>query len=228
VNDITLLYYTSNQISDFFANNVRKHLMESSNWQYPVISISQRPIDFGKNIYVKGLVPSIYNIYKQILIGAKEATTKYIACCEDDCLYVPGYFEYQPSDDETFAYNTNNWNCDEEFFFFRERNNMCMCIAPRELIIDTLEKRFEKYPVILPREKLQGFGEPGRYEHTVLGLPRVKRESFQTEPCTITFNHRPSMGGMRKVLERHKRADSLPYWGNAKELRSRIYASSST
>ena len=222
MNDISLLYYTSNQISDFFANNVRNHLLESSGGNYPIISISQIPVNFGKNVYVPGLIPSIYNIYKQILIGAKEAKTKYVACCEDDCLYVPEYFEYQPPDD-TFAYNTNNWNCDEEFFFFRERNNMCMCIAPRELLIDTLTKRFEKYPNILPKSELKGFGEPGRYE-PILGLPRVKRESFKTEPCTITFNHRPSMGGIRKVLDRHPRKESLPYWGNAKELRSRIYA----
>jgi hypothetical protein len=96
-----------------------------------------------------------------------------------------------------------------------------MCVSPRELVVETLELRFKKYPNIMPKEQLRGFGEPGRYE-PFLGLPRVKRESFNTKIPCVTFNHRPSMGGMRKVLSQHKISESLEYWGKAEDLRKKL------
>ena len=101
--DCTILFYTANLISENFASKVREHLLESCNGT-PIISVSHKPMDFGKNICVTGLEVSAYSVYRQILIGAKEAKTKYVSCCEDDALYVPEHFEHRPSDD-TFYYN---------------------------------------------------------------------------------------------------------------------------
>ena len=224
MNDISILYYTCNQISDLFANNVRDHLLNSSqtyNGGTPIISISHKPLEFGKNICVGELEPSPYHIYKQILIGAKAAKTKYVGMAEDDSLYLAEHFEHRPPDD-SFSYNVNRWNLNRDSYFYRERCGMCMCIAPRDLIIRVLEDRFAKYPTILPRAELRGFGEPGRYEK-FLGLPPVNLERFRTKYPTITFNHRPSTGGVRKMLATDKIEKELPYWGNAKDLWERIH-----
>lgn len=223
--DISILYYTCNRISDFFANNVRNHLLESSGGNIPIISISQKPIDFGENICVDGWEPSIYNIYRQILIGAKKAQTKYVACCEDDTLYVPEHFQCRPPDD-IFCYNNNRWNIKRGFFYFRYRRHptsggMCMCIASTELMVKTLEARFKKYPT--KPESMIGFGEPGRYDHR-LGLDRPKTIAFRTQIPTLTFVHRPSMGGVRKVSWKIDIIENeIPYWGNGRELWNKFY-----
>lgn len=223
--DITILYYTANLISNYFADNVRRHLLESSGGKIPIISISQKPIDFGKNICVLGFKPSIYNIYRQILIGAKQAQTKYVACCEDDTLYVPEHFDYIPPDD-SFAYNNNRWNIKKDMFYFRTRHHptsggMCMCMASTELMVKTLEKRFEKYPE--QPASLIGFGEPGRYDHRI-GLDRPKAIRFVTETPSLTFVHRKGQGGIRRVFHKVDKIEKdIPYWGNAKELWNRIH-----
>ena len=219
--DLTLLYYTSNRVDELFAENIRTHLRSVFSKDMPeVISISFKPMNFGINIHIPGLEPSIYNIYIQVLEGAKKAKTKFCACVEDDALYNLEHFQYRPQN--AVAYNVNRWQVDDGFFFYRERINMCMCIAPTELIIKTLEQRFEKYPEVLPLEKLKKFGEPGRFEEH-RGLPKVDMEIFRTKIPNLTFNHKPSVGGKRRLLSRDIVREEIPYWGNAKTLWDRTW-----
>ena len=219
MNDLTILYYTSNIINDIFANNVRNHLLQSSGGEIPIISVSQKPIEFGDNLCVLGLTPSIYNIYVQILMGAKLIKTKYTACCEDDCLYVSQHFEHRSPD--AFAYNVNRWNVDEKgVYFYRHRRGMCMCIAPTDLLVSTIETRLAKYSD--PTANIPHFGEPGRWE-TRLGLPEVKLEEFETKIPCLHFNHRDSQGSKRQLRTLDIIYGELDYWGSAKELWNRIH-----
>ena len=223
MSDLTLLYYTANLISDFFASNIIEHLLRITNG-VPIVSISHKPMVLGKNICVGDIGISSWNIYYQILLGAKEAATKYVACCEDDSLYVPEHFEYRPKEDE-FAYNVHRWNVNPmSYFYKRNRPGMCMCIAPTDLMVKTLETRFEKYTKeeYSGIEKIPFFGEPGRYE-IMLGLPVVKRVHFTTELPTLTFNHRPSYGGVRRLLPTDTVKEELPHWGRASDLWKGIY-----
>ena len=245
MSDCTILYYTANLISEYFAVKIRENILESCNG-IPIISISHKGLypkygsgsidasgcsvsvaeggifkqwgPFGLNIFICGLEVSVYNVYKQILMGAKLAKTKYVACCEDDALYVPEHFEHRPPDD-TFFYNVNRWSITRDFYYYRQRRLMSMCIAPTQLMIDTLETRFAKYPKCVP---ISHFGEPGRFEHK-LGLPSVKIDSFRTEIPTLTFVHRPSLGGKRKLLPGDVIKKELPHWGSSQELWDRIY-----
>ncbi len=220
MNDITILYYTANRVSDYFANNVRQNIIDSTDGA-PIISISHQPIDFGHNIHAKGLVPGTYNIYKQILMGALLVDTPYIGCAEDDSLYTVEHFKFRPPLD-AFGYNTHRYQVNRDIYFLRRRASMCMCIAPTELLVQTLCQKYAKYPRFLSREECHGWGEPGRKEH-MLGLPAVNLALYETDPPTLTFNHRQSTGGMRKVLESDIIADTLPHWGPASELWARIH-----
>ena len=206
-----------------FATNIRTALLLTAiDKGMSIISISQKPIEFGQNICVGDIGISVYNIYKQILIGAKEAKTKYVACCEDDTIYVPDHFEYKPPDD-TFCYNVNHLGVDPNYgFIFRNRMNMCMCVAPRDLMVETLELRFKKYSDFMDNAHCAGFSEPGRHEQ-YLGLPEVKRQGFKTKIPSLTWNHRPSQGGMRKVLPNHKTFLTHDYWGHGPTLWKKIH-----
>lgn len=225
MNDLTLVYYSACKISDFFANNIRYPLWKySTRKNVPIVSVTQKPIDFGENICVGDIGISVWNIYYQILLGAKSAKTKFIACCEDDSLYTSNHFSFRPREDE-FAYNVHRWNVQSNLYYYRSnRPGMCMCVAPRDLMIQTLEIRLEKYPKELcaNTKHIQYFGEPGRYE-SQLGLPIVKRFHFTTRTPTLTFNHRPSYGGARRLLTTDVLKDELPYWGKSSDLWRRIH-----
>ena len=202
---------------------------------YPAIAVSQRqlgdPQMFTKTIQVGEIGASIYNCYRQILLGAKAASTPFVACCEDDTLYVPAHFAYRPAGD-VFAYNHHRWvisrrqaadGTRQAFYYYRERTQMAMCIAPRALLVDTLEERFAKFPDPVPHEVAKrGWGEPGRYEKN-LGLTPRKLEYFRTaEPC-VTFNHGESLMGRRQVQPTDLLRADLPPWGGADELWRRVH-----
>lgn len=221
MDDITIIYYTANRISEYFANNVRANIIEVSGGA-PIISVSHKPIDFGKNICVGSYQPSAYRIYQQILVAAMFAETEYIVCCEDDSLYTEEHIRFKPSTKETFAYNINRWNVGPLQYFYRARCGMCMCVAPRDALVKVLCTRFAKFPQVLPREQLVGFGEPGRKDY-ILGLETPPLQTFTTEIPCLTFNHRDSTGGMRKILRKDGLCETLPFWGSATELWKKVH-----
>ena len=81
----TILYYTSNRENEEFEEKIRQNILENCG-DLPIISISQKPIDFGKNICVGDVGHSYLNEWRQILIGAKKARTKHVILCEADFL----------------------------------------------------------------------------------------------------------------------------------------------
>lgn len=217
--DLTILHYTSNALPEAFAEKVRLSLLECIGDKYPIISISQKPMNFGKNICVGDIGRSVHNIYKQALIGAKEATTKYVACSEDDCLYIPEHFDYR---DDTFSYNVNIWKVhDASIYFTSGRPIFASCIAPTELMVNTLEERFKKYPKE-GMAKPYDFGEPGGYEWR-LGLPKVEFRMFRTDIAILQFNHRYSKHGRRRITSECTSTIELPYWGKAKDVWERVH-----
>lgn len=215
--DITLLYYTANRVPENFAKNVREHLLQSGNG-CPIISISQKPIDFGFNIHAEGLAPCMYNVYKQILMGAEWANTKYVACCEDDSLYTPEHFSFEPPRDDSFYYNTNVWHLRPKGFFHNGNALMSQCIVSTDLMVRVLRERFEKFTDC--NAILGSFGEPGRHEEG-LGLSAVGLGFFTTKTETITIRHRASLSGVRNSNSTLK--GELPFWGNSKSLWEKFY-----
>lgn len=228
MNDLTVLYYTAGRINHAFQLAVWCSLRdESLVWPRPlIIVVTHYETEIGdKNICVGDVPPSIWQCYVNILLAAKAATTPFVACCEDDSLYVPEHFTYRPPLD-TFAYNVNRWVLTrrnrQTFYYFRRRTQMAQCIAPRELLIETLEERFAKFPDPVPHAiAKQGWGEPGRYEKN-LGLTPRKLMTFRTEQPNVTINHQHGLMGRRAVRSDDLTCEDVPPWGNAKALWSRI------
>ena len=73
-----IVYYTNNVLDEkiFLACQAQlKRCMEI--WKFPIISVSQKPINFGKN-YVMDLQSSVRSMFIQILKGIKECKTDII------------------------------------------------------------------------------------------------------------------------------------------------------
>lgn len=186
----------------------------------PVISISKKPIRFGTNVLDEE-TPGYSNIYRQILRGAKMATTKYIAIVEDDTLYHENHFRrFRPKDDE-FSYNRCRWSVfswGTPIFSLRNRVSNCSCIAPRELMIEALTERFEKHPN--PPEHLMG--ECGRKSlERALGITPRKSVDFYSRIPIIQLCH-PSGTEDRQQIHRKAHAEiravEIPHWGRAEGI----------
>ncbi len=223
MSDITAIYYTANKPNEYFAENIRKNLLKALG-DIPLISISQKPLNFGHNIVDTG-EPSIINAYKAPVMGAKIATTPYIALCEDDTLYPDEHFyAFRPPLD-TFAYNFSRWNMytwsRPPFFSLCQRKVLATLIAPRELFIEAMEEKFNKHPDISDY-KLGWFGEPGRnsYERKLRVTQRNSTEFLTYSPVVI-FSHPESLGYQTTGTDKRAgkiRALELLHWGKAEDV----------
>lgn len=221
VQDLTIVYYTANVISDFFMKNVQGQITIAAPG-VPIVSVSHKPIAFGENIVV-ALPRHHLSIYKQALIGAREAKTKYIALCEDDVLYSPEHFKFRPKSG-TFGYNLGTWNMftwGEPIFNHKERRNMSGLVCERDLFIEAMEERFRRWPDD-SKIDLSHWAEPSKYEH-YLKVKAQTPQFFHTNPPNIVFTHQTALSydnlGKRKKLG-EIRAYSIPYWGIAEDIRA--------
>ncbi len=218
--DLTIIYLTANVIPEKFAQKTREVLLKAAQGQ-PIISISHKPIDFGANIVVD-YPRSQASIYRQALLGAKQADTKYVAIAEDDVLYSPEHFRFRPKN-KHWGYNMNSWNIytwSEPIFTYKApngRRNLNGLICERVLLIDHLEKRFKLWPAEVD---INIFGEPGKYDNQ-LGTTPYPSEDFYINPPNIVFSHQANLQfeglGTRKALGQI-RAMSIPYWGKASDI----------
>lgn len=224
--DLTIIYYTANHNKDIFMANTQKYLLKAAG-KTPIISVSFRPINLGTNICIGEQERSNFMLYKQVLIGAKEAKTKYVAMAEDDMLYSPEHFDYRPPDKNTFSYNTNKWSIfswtKPPVFSFRVRKLMNSLIVGRDALVKTLEERYTKYPVL---ENIPGdiykyyWGEPGRFEYHLRITPLKSEEFFSAIP-NIMFSTSEALGyqklGSRKTHSEIIKNEVSP-WGTAEEV----------
>lgn len=190
----------------------------------PLITISAKPVDMpGMHLIQEGPFCAT-NVYRQLLRGAKLAETKYVAVAEDDTLYTRRHFsDFRPPDDAV-AYDMSRWSVfswkgkDAFFSAIRKHGNFTM-IGPRQLVIDALSEREEKWPNGHPKDYT---GEIGRRE--VEGVLKVTRRKLVEwwciepminlcHPQGLSPNYINTPGLARKPGE--LKALSVPYWGSA-------------
>jgi hypothetical protein len=224
MNNLTILYLTANEIPHSWAKRQIKILLKAAG-DYPIISLSRKPMKLGTNI-LDVEEKNYLNIYRQMLIGAKHATTPYVAVAEDDVLYHKEHFIFHRPRLDTFAYDMSRWSLylwKPNLYSMKARRSNCTLIAPRELLIEALEERFDKYPTMEAYGDRQKFiGEVGRnlYEKH-LGLTQWNNEDVRCHVPCIQFNHWNGtdykVNGDRKRLGELK-AYNIPYWGEASKL----------
>lgn len=219
--DLTILFLTVNKVPEGWAEYHKKVLLEAANG-FPIITISKKPLDWGTVNIIQNEPISSANIYRQVLRGAKIATTPFIAIAEDDVLYnVEHFANFRPPKD-TFAYNMYRWGIftwGEPTYFWNDRIHNAEMVAPRELAIDALEERFAKYP---GDSSVGRDGELGKNRiEKQLGLTLRNSVKFCTTVPIIAFNHDYSIDPLELNHKKRMgtiRAFDIPLWGRAEEL----------
>ena len=219
---LTVLYYTANTLREPFASRVREQLIKAIG-DLPLVSVSQKPMDFGRNICVGDIGQAYLNIYRQILVGAKASETDFVALAEDDVLYPPEHFTTFLPPKDRVAYDMARWSfytwSRPAMFSFKNRQTNTSLIAPRVLLIEALEERFAKFPDD-SKVPLNHWAEVGRKERE-LGVTVRKVQEFVSQVPHIMFSHEDAIGyqylGKRKA-QGFLKAYDVPYWGKAEAI----------
>lgn len=233
-NDLTILFLTVNRVPWMrFHNNV----MLEAIGDYPLITISCKPMDLPGIQLRQNDEQSHDKIYKLMLQGAKIATTDYIAMIEDDMLYSKDHFELRPPLD-TFGYNWNRWSLftwGEPIFSFKRRFCNGCSILPRLELISALEERFSKWKKVphylngeLGFEKVEkNLGVKVRKSmvlysktpvvqiHHIYGVAGIGRPPSQIKPNdTVDLEKRKTRKRMGFI-----RAYEIDHWGRSEDLK---------
>ena len=113
-----IVYFTDSRLEEELDEAVRKQITKAANG-IPIISVSQKPLDFGRNICV-GIRPRNYlSLYKQLKIGIG-ATKKdsIVFTCEHDVFYHPSHFEFTPPQNDKIYFNLSRfyWTRNKDFY----------------------------------------------------------------------------------------------------------------
>lgn len=103
-----IIYYTDNRLKEPIFSLVQKQILTA---KLPVVSVSLKPINMGKNIVID-LPPGYITMIKQIEKALETSQADYVFFCEHDVLYPKSHFEFTPRRDDIFYYNDNVWRWD--------------------------------------------------------------------------------------------------------------------
>lgn len=224
--DLTIIYLTANLLPAKFASYQRGILLEAAG-DYPIISVSRKPMEFGYMSLLDAEPKSLSNIYFQMLKAARYTETEFVAVAEDDCFYHTDHFKFHRPKPDTFAYDQNRlalFTWGKPTYHWRNRKSNCSLIAPTKLLIESLEERFTKWPNGTPEDRT---GELGRQMvEDNLRITRRKSKEVFCDIAIIQFNH--DFGSEERQRNHKKsmgplRAYDIPYWGKAKDVVSLFY-----
>jgi len=211
--DATIIYCSSNRENPEFEQKIRTNIVLNSN--LPIVSVTQKPIVFGRNICVgDDIGVSGFNFFRQTLIACEAAATRFVISAEADTLYPPDYFKFIPERDYVCYRNTNLYVMPDKrsFFFHKKEGATHSQVIGREFYIKRLKELFEGAPqwsaeeINFPRER--GLGVDVFKDSEI--------EYFETKNPVIQIK----TGNSMRYYTHSERVPivSLPYWGDGKLL----------
>jgi len=193
----SIIYYTASKERESFEQNVIDNILKVKG-SIPVISVSQKPIDFGTNICVGEIGQNYENAFKQALRGCEEATTPFVYMCESDCLYPEGYFDFIPTDLNTI-YTYDNvwliWNRENRTRFYKHGTTAGSIIIGREFYINMM------------KDGMPDFSNP-----------ELKWETFTGKPL-INVKTRDGVSFGTALTKNIKPVKSFPDWGTPADVK---------
>ncbi len=144
----TIVYYTDHHINPDLMRACQKNLLKVTGKQIPIISVSQQPISFGKNICVGEKPRCNRSIYEQILAGVTAAEPgSVIYLCEHDVAYNPSHFVHVPEIKERIEYNQNRyyWAPGQmEYLPARGKWPLSHLVAYREFLMQEVQRALDE------------------------------------------------------------------------------------
>lgn len=208
----TVIYLSSNREDPEFEKKIQEDLL-SKHGDISIVSVTQKPVDLGRNICVSDVGVSGYNFIRQVLIACENATTLYVTHAEADCLYSPDYFTFVPPRLDACYRNSNVYvQKYGQDYVCKKQGSTFSSVVGREFYIKRLKELFNG--LLMWNTEMKNFPkEIGKkyFDHY---------EFFETRYPCISFK-------TGKGMRRHSPSDEkpmyeLPYWGSIRELRKKL------
>jgi len=212
----TIVFYSSNREKPDLQDKIAKNLIKASHG-LPIISVTHKPMKLGINICVGEMEACNHNLFRQIQIGAKLATTSFIAHAEADCLYPPDYFQYMPKNiNESYKctnnYVLNEWGKGEYSGFYPKEFGTFSQITGREHLIREIDWVLRDRP----------FWDKKRTNERPIEIFRRRRwKLFDIDRPVVSVKTEQGMSKHTKIIE--PPVDEIPYWGKADDLRKELF-----
>jgi len=212
-NNATIVYYSSNMEDPNFENRIKETILKNCG-NLSIISVTQKPINFGKNICVgDNIGVSGFNLFRQVQIGCEEAKTQFVISAEADTLYPPDYFEFIPPKEDVCYRNSNLYVMPDlrDYYFKKSEGATHAQIVGREYYIEKLKELFKDAPQWSIEEK--NFPKERHRKEDIFD----KIEYWETENPVVQIK----TGDSLRYYTHSERIpiNSLKYWGNGKTLR---------
>jgi hypothetical protein len=189
----------------------------------PVVSVTHRPVNFGRNICVGAHPACYYNEFRQIQIGLQVVETPYVLTAEADCLYPPDYFRHAPDEAGKVYRYDNVW-----VLFARSHGNHRYHLkgysdgaqmVDRLLWLGQIERKMgskiEWVDDVAAEPPLPWrFRTDGGYTWTGDPVISFKTRAGVRSNTALKISHRG----------RRVHTHELPHWGKAQELKERMFA----
>lgn len=201
----TIIYYSANTERTKFEAKIIANIKKQAG-KIPIISVSRKPIQMGTNICIGEQEICYSNSFRQILIGLREAKTKYCIAAESDTLYPPEYFRFTPPhDDRVYRYANLYVYFDGYRKFWKKRWVEAAQMCNREYWIKSIEKVIGRKDVWKPISVNPPFIFTSKDENKWTGKNPV-----------LTFKTRRGIGFKTGFLPGSH--ESIPFWGNYKQV----------
>ena len=193
------IYYTDNRLDPNMLRICQKQLRNSFDGE--IVSVSLKPMDFGRNIVLENRVRSYPTMLLQILTALKASTSDIVFFIEHDVLYHPSHFEIKPSQKDIYYYNTNNyrwrWQTDIAITY-DELTSLSMLCCYREIALKHYKYRYR----VMEEQKLdedrareprwaRRFGyEPGTKSIKRGGITDEVSQTWRSKYPNVDIRHR--------------------------------------
>jgi len=234
----TIIYLTDNSLDAQIAELCRAKLLEAAG-EIPIVSVSQRPLEFGVNICVGEIGRCWLSLYKQLLAGCAVADTEWVAIAEHDCLYTAEHLNYTPPDAGVFWYNDNRWlvqwggnhpELNGMYSWWPGSLALSQLVCSRALLEECIAGRVRLLeggvdaaafgkgePGVVPPKTLEKIRKYARLEYAVWlrdyleeYLTHYEHRTFKTRLPNLDIRHGSNFTGPKRGS---KRRYALPYWG---------------
>lgn len=223
-----IIYYTDNILPEWLMLPLQKQLLHAAQ-KIPIISVSQKPVDFGENICI-GELPRVYkSMCYQLVKGLQRAAdneANIIYIVEHDVIYHPSHFMFKPTARDAFFYDANAWMLRASDGQALHCNFTAVSLLTSYTNI-ALEHYLERLDLI-KKGKLPGNCgfEPGSHvvpnKHGVGTYPANKYcAAYPSIDIRHNNNYTRKDRFSRQARKERRRvgwhlADGIPYWGKTK------------
>lgn len=209
-----IVYYTDSQLDERLARAVRKQIAKVVG-PIPIVSVSQKPLDFGENVCV-GEKPRAYkSMYEQLLAGLEAVPEGSIVYpCEHDVFYHPSHFAFLPERKDIAYFNRARYyyaHGTNSFLKARGRKALSQCVCYREFLIEHCQERLKLW---------EETGDGGRMQ--------IAYENFTSARPNVDIRHGGNLtpdGDYKRGWKRGEKRNTvynLPGWGSPRWFEKKV------